>query len=730
MRYFEDVQQTCETHGITDEAQIVKWMIYYVVQSEEDVFKGVSDEAKTTVESFKKAIIAEYPGSGDDSKYDWTDLEAVVAEYTKKTEWTKEDVGAYYRSFHIRATYLIKSQRCGTRDANLLFLRAFPKHLYDNMKLHLVKSADDKDRPENGWDYVKVRDAALKWVSVPTEVAGPAAEGSVATVTTGSVPRGGTPAPATAVKTEAPDRSTILQVIEELRTQGVLGSRTAAPPAAAPAQRTFTPRGHCNFCGAPGHYQRECPEVQTYVNGNKLMRDPASGMLALPSGARFPSYSPGSTLKEKIDNYYGDNAGRSGRDAPPHMTNFVGGAGSRFVRDAPPHLPSVNILEAEEAPGPVLQWFSPDQVWTQSFQWFDPDAIAESGVCAIEVQALEAAEDSTLREDVQDELTSMHTAITGLVEQMHALQAAVLDKKSVRFEGPARVGPPQRGAKKAAEKPKATVPEVAPTPSAMKKTAGDQAENNYRLQSAIEDPEAETSVMEAFLDTPVNLKIRHLFTLSPTLRKSLKELCTTKRVPVAANFHEVADLVQEAFADAETVLHTAALAAGTEEDDEDSDADDEDGPAKVVAPDTLPLRCLRLSIAGKSSAECILDPGSQIVVMRRDVWQRTGAPLRTDLATKMVSANNLVNWTMGMVRDLEFKVADIALHLQVHVVDDAPFEVLLGRPFFVLGTCNTKDFERGDQHLTLTDPNTGRTITVPTQPRVQRKTHKKKEGFC
>ena len=24
MRYFEDVQQTCETHGITDEAQIVK----------------------------------------------------------------------------------------------------------------------------------------------------------------------------------------------------------------------------------------------------------------------------------------------------------------------------------------------------------------------------------------------------------------------------------------------------------------------------------------------------------------------------------------------------------------------------------------------------------------------------------------------------------------------------------------------------------------------------------
>ena len=65
-------------------------------------------------------------------------------------------------------------------------------------------------------------------------------------------------------------------------------------------------------------------------------------------------------------------------------------------------------------------------------------------MCAIEVQALEAAEDSTLREDVHDELMSKHTAITSLVEQMHALQVAVLDKKQVRFEGPARVKPPQR----------------------------------------------------------------------------------------------------------------------------------------------------------------------------------------------------------------------------------------------------------------------------------------------
>ena len=292
------------------------------------------------------------------------------------------------------------------------------------------------------------------------------------------------------------------------------------------------------------------------------------------------------------------------------------------------------------------------------------------------------------------------------------------------------MGAHQRGAKKAAEKPKTVAPEVAPALSAMKKMTRDQPENNYRLQVAIEDLEAETSVMEAFLDTPVNLKIRHLLTLSPSLRKSLKELCTTKWVPVAANFHEVADLVQEAFADTETVLQTATLAAGTDGDDEDFDANDEDGPAKVVAPDTLPLRCLHLSIAGKSSVECILDPSFQIVVMRCDVWQCTSAPLRTDLVTKMVSANNLVNWSMGMVCDLEFKVADIALHLQVHVVVDMPFEVLLGRPFFVLGTCNTKDFERGDQHLTLTDPNTGHTITVPTQPRVQRKMHKKKEGFC
>ncbi|KAE9388759.1 hypothetical protein BT96DRAFT_793937, partial [Gymnopus androsaceus JB14] len=55
--------------------------------------------------------------------------------------------------------------------------------------------------------------------------------------------------------------------------------------------------------------------------------------------------------------------------------------------------------------------------------------------------------------------------------------------------------------------------------------------------------------------------------------------------------------------------------------------------------------------------------------------------------------------------------------LQVHIVDSPAYNVLLGQPFEVLTQAQTQSFLSGDQHITLTDPNTERIITIPTVPR-------------
>ncbi|KAL5478646.1 hypothetical protein ACEPAI_1923 [Sanghuangporus weigelae] len=61
--------------------------------------------------------------------------------------------------------------------------------------------------------------------------------------------------------------------------------------------------------------------------------------------------------------------------------------------------------------------------------------------------------------------------------------------------------------------------------------------------------------------------------------------------------------------------------------------------------------------------------------------------------------------TIGLIPNAKFMIAGIELSLQVHVVRQAPFRALLGRPFFTVMECKTKDYTSGDQHITLSDPN-------------------------
>ena len=83
----------------------------------------------------------------------------------------------------------------------------------------------------------------------------------------------------------------------------------------------------------------------------------------------------------------------------------------------------------------------------------------------------------------------------------------------------------------------------------------------------------------------------------------------------------------------------------------------------------------------------------------------------------MQDAGGKLNKTVGLACNVPFRFSEITLYLQVHVQSKAPFQVLLGRPLDVLGKSLVKNFANGDQEITLTDPNSGKRVTVPTFPR-------------
>jgi hypothetical protein len=81
------------------------------------------------------------------------------------------------------------------------------------------------------------------------------------------------------------------------------------------------------------------------------------------------------------------------------------------------------------------------------------------------------------------------------------------------------------------------------------------------------------------------------------------------------------------------------------------------------------------------------------------------------------SANKSKDETMGLLQDLKINISGYDFYLQVQVVKDAPYEMLLGRPFFTLTQATHKHFENGESRLTLFDPNTQDKITFPTRAR-------------
>ena len=54
------------------------------------------------------------------------------------------------------------------------------------------------------------------------------------------------------------------------------------------------------------------------------------------------------------------------------------------------------------------------------------------------------------------------------------------------------------------------------------------------------------------------------------------------------------------------------------------------------------------------------------------------------------------------------------MYLQVHVIRDPAYKVLLGRPFDILTASNVQNQQDGGQIITLTDPVTKKCCMLPT----------------
>ena len=223
----------------------------------------------------------------------------------------------------------------------------------------------------------------------------------------------------------------------------------------------------------------------------------------------------------------------------------------------------------------------------------------------------------------------------------------------------------------------------------------------YHYQAPIENPVTVQQVFNRALDIPVRVTPRELLAISGDIRKKMKDMVTARRVPVTTS------AVQD-------TLYTNVTAPDTSD--------------LVVAVDAAPLRTVEGILDGRIAAECLLDQGSSIVAMRRDVWEKLGNPLHSEHVIHMESSHGTIAPTLGLIKNFPLQIGPCTFHVQMQVADTLPCEVLVGRPFFMLTGSQTIDHPHGAQDLILNNPNTGERIIVPTKERIPvRKTSKNKK---
>jgi len=84
------------------------------------------------------------------------------------------------------------------------------------------------------------------------------------------------------------------------------------------------------------------------------------------------------------------------------------------------------------------------------------------------------------------------------------------------------------------------------------------------------------------------------------------------------------------------------------------------------------------------------------------------------LSIQLQSVNRSLSRTYGLAKNVPFILGDVMVLLQAHVMDVAPYKILLGRPFDTITESTIINDCEGNQTINIMCPNTGTRAVIPT----------------
>lgn len=138
----------------------------------------------------------------------------------------------------------------------------------------------------------------------------------------------------------------------------------------------------------------------------------------------------------------------------------------------------------------------------------------------------------------------------------------------------------------------------------------------------------------------------------------------------------------------------------------------------VTAAESEKIRVFYPVINNARREESIFDEGSQVCSASEEAAQALGISWDPDLRIGLQSSNRSTAKTLGLARNVPINCGNnVVAYVQFHIVKDAAYKVLLGRPFLTVMSAEASNKLDGRHTITLTDPNAGQRVVVPSYPR-------------
>ena len=243
------------------------------------------------------------------------------------------------------------------------------------------------------------------------------------------------------------------------------------------------------------------------------------------------------------------------------------------------------------------------------------------------------------------------------------------------------------------------------------------------------------------MDTPITITQKELLSLSPEVRSQVREATTTRRQPtgppIVQGMMEEAD--EDVYNEGPSVAAFTVTSPYHRTPPEGATiipdpieaylislrpGEDPDPDMLTVAITTAAIRSIFALVDNSQKRECNLDPGCAIISMSEKTCHELALVYDPSIKIHMRSANGSLDSSLGLARNVPFQIGDITIYLQAHIVRNTAYSILLGRPFDILTESVVRNYSNQDQTITITDPNSGRQVTVPTFPKGA---HKKEE---